>query len=523
MKHKYNIIFGLSLLIGIAICRNASGQTWEVYDQDYRLLRKIENGNFNILGNALRVNAFQKQLSLLSQEYESFITIDETEVYQYLEPWIIVRKDGKFGTLHEYGDLVFPTEFDRIETYFNLLLGQKGKMFQVYDRGTKQTKTLGPFESAEFALNGQLMARTAYGFYLPLSDNPDRLFEDLNDVNEDVIIAKEPTGYGLINRNGEYILNPVVDTISYLRDNHFFAHDGNQYMLIKTQTNSADIKYTSYHRIAMEDGVLVEYIHGKLRRIMKGDGILLDIVGMTSVQKANKNHYNVYFRDNTLGLLNPNGKWEVKPSSGVEQLLPGQQGLFGASIKGKYGYVDYNGQVVIPPQYEEVRAFSEGLAAVRLGHTWGYTNLNGELSIVNQFDDAGDFYRGLAIVRKGGKSNLINREGTELLDTYYDRISLTDDNYYLTEDNGKYGIVSPMGEEITPPKYEEIRREEHDRILVRANGRYGVIKENGDISLPLYYTQILFDGPNKKILAKHDEPLVFEKVEEDKRKRKKGA
>lgn len=517
-KNLFFCSFLLTLFSGNAFC-----QTWEIFDQEFKLVRKIQNGNLNILGNALRINTGNQRLSLLSQEYESFITIDDTRVYQYLEPWIIVTANGKFGAIHEYGDLVYRTEYDRVESYFNLLLGGKGSMFTVYDRGTKETKTFGPFDSARFGRNGQLIAKTPQGYYLPLSDQPDRLYDVIEDVNEDVIVAKEYTGYGLINRDGKYILDPIIDTIEYLGDNHFYAHDGNQHMLIKAQTNNADIKYTSYHRISRENDAIVEYIHGKLRRVMKYDGILLDAVGMTSIQKVNSSHYNIAFRDDKLGLLNPKGAWDVQPTAQIKWLQPGNQGLFGAQIMNKYGYVNAQGQVVIAPQFEEVKMFSEGMAGVKRDNMWGYINLNGDESISAQFDEVGDFFRGLAIVKKAGKSTIINRDGVSVLKEAYDRICLTDDNYYLTENDGKFGMVNPMGQELTLPIFDEIRREEYDKILVGLDGRYGVIKENGDISLPLYYDRILFDPITKKILAKHSRTLPIEMAEDNGKKKKKGA
>jgi len=34
-------------------------------------------------------------------------------------------------------------------------------------------------------------------------------------------------------------------------------------------------------------------------------------------------------------------------------------------MESKYGFIDKSGKVVIEPQFDEVRAFSEGLAKVR--------------------------------------------------------------------------------------------------------------------------------------------------------------
>ncbi|MFC4873693.1 WG repeat-containing protein [Negadavirga shengliensis] len=500
-------------------------QTWEIFDRDYRLIRKIENGNLNILGSALRVNAVGDDLNLLSQEYESFATIDNSSIYQYLEPWVIVKNGGKLGAFHEYGDEVLKPEYDRIENYYNLLLSQKDNQFFVYDRGTKKTVRLGAFESARFAKNGQVIAKTPQGYFLPLSEEPNRLYEHLEDPSVEFIIAREPSGFGLINRDGEYILDPIIEEIQHLEGNHFFAHNGNEYMLIKAQTNKADIRYTSYHRIAIENDVMLEYIHGKLRRIMKNDGILLDITGMTSVKRTGRNHYNVHFRDGKTGLLNQNGRWEVPPTLTASNLSPGSEGLFGARIGEQYGFINAAGEVKIPSRFDEVRRFSEGLAGVKMGITWGYVDKDDRIVIPYYFDEVGEFFRGFSVVKKNGKYNLINKEGKEVLENYYDKICLTDENYYLTEEMGLYGLVNPMGEEISTPKFDEIRRENYDRILIRIGDRYGIMKENGDYSLPLFYSQILFDSETEKILAKSDEIIIEEPEEEDNRKKrnKKGA
>lgn len=513
------------LLILGTVPLSGPAQTWEIFDRDYHLIRKIENGNLQILGSALRINTVGDDLNLLSQEYESFATIDNSSIYQYLEPWVIVQKQGKFGAFHEYGDEVLKPEYDRIENYYNLLLAQKDNHYFLHDRGTKKTTRLGIFEAAHFAKNGQVIAKTPQGYFLPLSGDPNRLYEQLEDPCRDVIIAKETTGFGLINRDGEYILDPIIDEIQHLEDNYFFAHNGNEYMLIKAQTNKADIRYTSFHRIAIENDVMVEYIHGKLRRIMKNDGILLDITGMTGVDRADNAHYNVHFRDGKTGLLNQSGRWDVPPTLAATKLLPGNEGLFGALIGDQYGFINSTGDIRIQSRFDDVRKFSEGLAGVKMGMTWGFVDKNDQVVIPYYFDEVGEFFRGLAVVKKNGKFNLINKEGKEVLDSYYDRVYRTEENYYITEDMGLYGMVDPIGREITTPKFFEIRREDYDHILIRLGDRYGVMKENGDYSLPLFYTKILFDSENQKILAKNEEVIIEEPEEEigKKKKNKKGA
>ena len=309
-------------------------------------------------------------------------------------------------------------------------------------------------------------------------------------------------------------------------DEFFFAKNGREYLLIKAMTNRADIKYTSYHKITIEDDVMLEYIHGRLRRVMKRDGILLDAVGLISVNKTGTEHFTVTFRDGKIGLLDKNGKWEVSPTDGAQALFPGGKGLNGALIDGKYGFVDSNGVLRIANRYEQIGRFSEGLAPVKIGELWGYIDPNDRISIQPRFQWAGDFVQGVAIVRKDGKANLIDSSGKELLSDYYDRVSIIDDHYYLTENDSMFGLADSQGAEICIPKFDELRMEGKNRILIRRGNKYGIMKETGEYSLPIYYTNIIFDQGNERILAEEEyiAPIVaIEEKEAGKKSNKKGT
>ena len=56
-----------------------------------------------------------------------------------------------------------------------------------------------------------------------------------------------------------------------------------------------------------------------------------------------------------------------------------------------WGYVDKDGKLVIPAQFEDARSFSNGFAAVKVEGKWGFIDLDGKTVIQPQFDDAKDF------------------------------------------------------------------------------------------------------------------------------------
>lgn len=83
-------------------------------------------------------------------------------------------------------------------------------------------------------------------------------------------------------------------------------------------------------------------------------------------------------------------------------------GYAAVELGGRWGFVDLEGNVVIEPQFEEAKSFSNGLAAVKKENQWGYIDESGSVVIPAQFENAGDFNNGgAAYVQEFGSWKLI--------------------------------------------------------------------------------------------------------------------
>ncbi|MCH7411569.1 WG repeat-containing protein [Belliella sp. DSM 111904] len=507
--------------VGIFTYHNSNSQTWEIYNQDFSLQSRIVHESINFVSDQIRIGTIDNQVNLLSKDYRPFLNLKGHAVRQISEPWIIIESQSGLGAFHEYGEEILPAQYDEIETFYTRLLARKGDQYWVYDRTNRSNEMIGKYDHAKLALNGQVIAKSQAGYFLPLSDKPDHVYQDLREINENFILSKEAGGYGLINREGRYILAPIIDQITHLEGDYFYAYDGNQYMLIKGREEKADVNYTSYHKITYENNMLLEYIHGKLRRVMKNDGILLDMAGMESVKSVGKDWYNVFTREKKVGLLGASG-WEVSPVTGVDAILPGNENLYPASKEGKFGFINKSGNWIIENKFQEVKNFSNGLAAAKIHGSWVYIDRQGNFNEAFSFEEVRDYHRGLGIVRKDGKSFMLNSSGERVSDLSYEKISLLPDNYYLIENDGKFGLLDTNGKEITSPQFDLVRRENHDVILASKNGKFGIIDEEGNFKLPLHYDKILFDPSTKHILAEDKSPIHIPDMDSKSQKRKKA-
>ncbi len=181
-----------------------------------------------------------------------------------------------------------------------------------------------------------------------------------------------------------------------------------------------------------------------------------------------------------------------------------------ANEKGKFGYVDEQGEKVISYKYTEAYPFEEGLAKVRKGDKygfinpegkavgkikytvilpftgsycrvavggsykdgvlegvkWGFLNKRGEEILPPEYDEIGEFEDGVTYVLKGKKYGLINEQADFLLEPKYPAVGMFDEFGYcwfaasgkidkktgkLT--NGKYGLLNREGKIIIEPKY----------------------------------------------------------------------
>ncbi|MDF3003472.1 MAG: hypothetical protein K0Q48_3591, partial [Bacillota bacterium] len=128
------------------------------------------------------------------------------------------------------------------------------------------------------------------------------------------------------------------------------------------------------------------------------------------------------------------------------------------------GFIDREGQIIIPQVYEDARDFSGDLAPVKSTDTklWGYINKLGTLVIPMEYEKAESFHDGVAYVIKNGFAGYIDATGKEVIPFQYQtkKSDPSDRSFYnglalATGADGKFGYIDKTGSFVIPPKYLE--------------------------------------------------------------------
>jgi hypothetical protein len=166
-----------------------------------------------------------------------------------------------------------------------------------------------------------------------------------------------------------------------------------------------------------------------------------------------------------------------------------------------HGFVDVHGKVVIPLTLEGAERFSEGLASVRVKGKWGYIDHEGKLVIAPRFGDAGFFHSGRAVVRMGeaDSNGVIDTAGTFVIPPRFGSISkMADAELWVTHRLGPawpgYGeppellqVFDRAGHLVTPQSYNSIDPPTEGVMAVCRHDKCGFIDVHGKVVVPLRF------------------------------------
>ena len=142
----------------------------------------------------------------------------------------------------------------------------------------------------------------------------------------------------------------------------------------------------------------------------------------------------------------------------------------------KWGLKDATGNIIVPAKYAMILEFSEGMAAVNVGGKmkteylvidnpvffsrekfaggkWGFINTQGEEILPCKYEDASSFSGGLAVVKLKKKYGFIDKSGNVVIPCIYDDAKPFSEGLAAVESKNQYGFIDKSGNVVIPCIY----------------------------------------------------------------------
>lgn len=202
------------------------------------------------------------------------------------------------------------------------------------------------------------------------------------------------------------------------------------------------------------------------------------------------------FNGQGVGFINKNG--DVVIPIQYDYVRPLSDGLAVVADKdGHYGVFDSMGNNVIPFRYNLIEDFESGVAWARMGELWGVIDKMGNTVVPFQYSWTYDFYDGVAWVSKSGKLSVIDTKGNIAFDaSQYEAFYPFHNGYAWVKKEGRWGLIDKQGKIVIPfssKQYEEYGYFQDGLIWVMDKQRkYGAIDLRGNIVIPFVYSDFSY-------------------------------
>ena len=185
-------------------------------------------------------------------------------------------------------------------------------------------------------------------------------------------------------------------------------------------------------------------------------------------------------------------------SMGRSVVFSGQLNSYGSPDKGKFGVIDANGSMIIPLSYDDASPYDScGISRVSKGDKYGLIDIDGNIILDFIYDDISSalgpdgLYDGLYEAFNGTKFYGLPMEGTYyaldstgnvLFEGVFDNFNATP-YYYTGERNDKWALFNLEGERITGFDYDYIGSYSEGYIQFRKDDLYGYMDLDGNIMI----------------------------------------
>jgi len=294
---------------------------------------------------------------------------------------------------------------------------------------------------------------------------------------------------GMLNGQAQEIISPRYDDLKVLDSTHIAVMHQNEWMLVDLNENI--ILDKGYERVTMLDNGFLKVMYDGKWCVVDPNGKHLCDATYDEIEILQDKYFLTHLNDQ-VGLLSLDGKLLL--GARCEQIVPLADQVILYRLYDQWGITTLEGQILIDPSFDSYKML--GTQFIKLLTEKG-TRL---FSIASQslvesawYDDYYSFSENFVLSKKNRKLGLIHSSGQVVLSTEYDEIQGYRSPYFRVKKRGLWGIIDTGEQIIVPMEYHYITPPDESVSVVRFKQNFGIVNLQGEVVVPLDYTKIELD------------------------------
>ncbi len=422
----------------------------------------------------------------------------------YHEPGVILVKTGtKFGMIDEFGNVILDFVYDsiRYDQGYVYSLKKAGS-----EKGWSLRNSLGQeiglvkYQEIQNITERRIMARRKdhWGYLNPVGKEVIACkFSRAENFDGGIARVEYLDGLGVIDRNGNWVVHPYQARIENGPRGLFITKE---YFRSFVFNEEGDTIYSSYNLLEGREWGILEKDQGRVGLLNRTGQRILDPV-YDRIKPILRDSLFAAWQQRSGGIFDLTGNYILKFNRDYEDILFVSNDYLGVKLDGKYGLIDFKGNLRIANRYDGIRPFEDGLVPIKLRGKWGLVNSSEKLVVQPHYDSIGVFQGGFAIVLRDKKKGMIDKKGKELLRPEFNEIRRLGNGNFLLQKHGKWGLGNQLGHIIEYFTYDSIQELTNGLLIISRKDKWGLITPEGETLIPQIYDYLEFDSYREIYLA----------------------
>ena len=237
-------------------------------------------------------------------------------------------------------------------------------------------------------------------------------YDNLQPFSCGIALVMQYQRWGVIDHSGRELIPPMFEQITTVFDTLFFAGDLDGMALYDRRMKPLTKQVYTWTggindgRIAVQRDGKYGFLDRQGREVIPCIYDEISLFGSCRAMVRLGDRYGII---DTAGRIVLPIEYESRTTKGEKYVY--HDGLALVEQNGKLGYVDLDGQLVIPFYFDEAFQFSEGLGCALFKGRWGYVDTKGDIYLPFIFDVATPFHWGRADIAYDGDFRVMDRKG----------------------------------------------------------------------------------------------------------------